>query len=31
VTEWLAGVAESHYRFAIHGLDRNRSRIERLE
>jgi 8-oxo-dGTP diphosphatase len=31
VGEWLSGSGDVHYRFAIHGLDRTRSRIERLE
>jgi 8-oxo-dGTP diphosphatase len=31
VGEWLQGAGELHYRFAIHGHDRLRSRIERLE
>jgi 8-oxo-dGTP diphosphatase len=31
VGEWLLGTGDAHYRFAIHGHDRVRSRIERLE
>jgi len=31
VGEWLMGLGDVHYRFAIHGHDRTRSRIERLE
>jgi 8-oxo-dGTP diphosphatase len=30
VGDWLIGTSGRHYQFALHGLDRERSRIERL-